>query len=119
VREFDELYTARLHGFRDAADYYARASALQFVGRIRVPTLIVHAQDDPFIPFASLRHPSIEANPNVILLAPARGGHVAFIARPTGGEDRYWAENRVVEFFQLLNGHGGVISFEESYTTGE
>jgi predicted alpha/beta-fold hydrolase len=118
VREFDELYTARLHGFRDAADYYARASALQFVGRIRIPTLIIHAQDDPFIPFESLRHPSITDNPNVILLAPARGGHVAFIAPPTGGEDRYWAENRVVEFFELLNGHEGVISFEESYTNG-
>ncbi|HEX5706134.1 MAG TPA: hypothetical protein VFX96_02485, partial [Pyrinomonadaceae bacterium] len=103
IRDFDDLYTARHGGFRDAADYYERCSALRFIHRIRVPTLIVHAQDDPFIPFDSFRHPDIEANPNVLLLAPEHGGHVAFLA-DARGEERYWAEGRVVEFFGLLAG---------------
>lgn len=102
IREFDDLFTARHHGFRDAADYYARASAIRTLDRVRLPTLIVHAQDDPFIPFESLRHPAVGANPNVVLLAPERGGHVGFIARGRG-EGRFWAEARVVEFFRLLS----------------
>ena len=103
IRQFDETYTAPHSGFRDSADYYARASALQFVARICVPALIIHAQDDPFIPFESFRHPAIHSNPNVILLAPQHGGHVGFVARPQAGEDAYWAEHRVVEFCTLLD----------------
>ncbi len=102
VREFDELYTAPHAGFRDAADYYERSSALQFIERICIPTLILHAQDDPFIPFESFTHPAIANNPNLILLAPRAGGHVAFVSRRRSGEDRFWAENRVVEFFALV-----------------
>ncbi|HYN86438.1 MAG TPA: alpha/beta fold hydrolase [Pyrinomonadaceae bacterium] len=101
IREYDELYTARHGGFRDAADYYERCSALKFIGRIGVPTLIIHAQDDPFVPFGSFRHPDVASNPNILLLAPERGGHVAFLAGERG-EERYWAENRVVDFFRLL-----------------
>ena len=102
VRQFDDLYTAPHGGFRDASDYYARSSALDRVRHIRVPTLIIHAQDDPFIPFDPLRHPAVGDNPNVLLLAPPRGGHVAFVASARRGEDRFWAENRVVEFCALL-----------------
>jgi len=65
--------------------------------------LIIHAQDDPFVPFAPLRDPSIAANPYVLLLNPKRGGHVAFISRNSHDEDRFWAENRVVEFCVALN----------------
>ena len=104
IREFDELFTAPHSGFRDADDYYARASALQFAGRIRVPTLVLHAEDDPFIPFAPFRHPSIAANPHVLLLAPRHGGHVGFVADTAAPDpDRFWAENRVVEFCGLLH----------------
>jgi predicted alpha/beta-fold hydrolase len=104
LREFDERYTAPHGGFRDANDYYARSSALPLISRIRVPTLIIHAQDDPFIPFASLRHPSVAANPSIILLAPAHGGHVGFVGDgQTGGEDRFWAENRLIEFCRRMN----------------
>jgi len=103
IREFDERYTAAHGGFRDAADYYERASALRLVPRINKPTLIAHAQDDPFVPFASFRHSSIADNPNVILLAPPRGGHVGFVADDAReDEDRFWAENRIVEFCQLI-----------------
>lgn len=104
VRDFDEYYTAVHGNFRDADDYYARASALQFIPAVRVPTLIIHAQDDPFVPFASFRDPAIENNPDVLLLTPTQGGHVGFIADDGRGEDRFWAENRVVEFCRLVSG---------------
>lgn len=103
IRDFDERFTAAHGGFSNADDYYARASALPLMGRIRIPTLIIHAQDDPFIPFEPLRHPSIKANPYLLLLAPQNGGHVGFVASETEGEDRFWAENRIVEFCALVD----------------
>jgi predicted alpha/beta-fold hydrolase len=103
IRKFDDVYTAPHSGFGNVANYYARASSLQFINRITIPTLIVHAQDDPFIPFASFLHPDIEANPNVVLLAPEQGGHVGFICAEREGEDRFWAEQMAVEFVKLLS----------------
>ncbi|HKP73827.1 MAG TPA: alpha/beta fold hydrolase [Pyrinomonadaceae bacterium] len=103
IRDFDSHYTAPFGGFRDVDDYYARASSLPLISRIRIPTLIIHAQDDPFIPFDSFRHSSLNSNPYVILLAPRHGGHVGFVADDHApGEDRFWAENRLVEFCRLL-----------------
>ena len=103
IRKFDDVYTAPHSGFGNVANYYARASSLQFISRITVPTLLVHAQDDPFIPFESFRHPDIEANPNVVLLAPEQGGHVGFISADREGEDRFWAEAIAIEFVKLLS----------------
>jgi predicted alpha/beta-fold hydrolase len=103
VREFDEMYTAPHGGFRDADDYYTRSSALQFVASIRVPTLIIHAEDDPFVPFDSFRDPSLSENPCVVFLAPRHGGHVGFVGDAARGEDQFWAENRVVQFCRLLH----------------
>lgn len=106
LREFDDLYTARAHGYLNADDYYFKASALRVIERIRIPTLIIHAQDDPFIPFEPLRDPAVAGNPNILLLAPEHGGHVAFISeKPETSEDpdRFWAENRVVEFCKLAS----------------
>jgi predicted alpha/beta-fold hydrolase len=103
IREFDDVYTAPHSGFGNVANYYERASALQFIGRITVPTLIIHAQDDPFIPFASFRHRDIEANPNVTLLATEQGGHVGFISADCEGEERFWAEVMAVEFVKILS----------------
>ncbi|HEY5074484.1 MAG TPA: alpha/beta fold hydrolase [Pyrinomonadaceae bacterium] len=109
VEQFDNHYVAPLFGFADANDYYAQASSLPFIGRIRVPTLIIHAEDDPFIPFAPLRDPSIAANPYVLLLVTERGGHVAFVS-VHAGEERFWAESRVVEFCKWLAGSADVSS---------
>lgn len=103
IREFDERYTAADGGYANADDYYARASSLPMIKDIRIPTLIVHAQDDPFIPFDSLQHPSIAENPHVILLDPEHGGHLGFVSADTKSEDRFWSENRVVEFCRLVN----------------
>jgi uncharacterized protein len=97
VREFDELITARFCGFAGADDYYARASASRAVAAIRVPTLILTAKDDPFVPFESFAMEAIGANPNITLESPEHGGHCAFIS-DQGGDGRFWAEARVVEF---------------------
>lgn len=91
------------NGFRDARDYYARASSLSFIPRIRVPALIVQAEDDPFIPFDTFTDSRIAANPSVLLAASRHGGHVAFCGRRQPDEDRAWAENRAVEFCRLLS----------------
>ncbi len=98
VREFDDKITARYCGFRDANDYYSRSSALRVAAGIRVPTLIVTAQDDPFVPFASFSDPAITNNTNIHVIAPEHGGHCAFISR-YAGDARFWAEACVMEFF--------------------
>jgi predicted alpha/beta-fold hydrolase len=99
LRQFDDAITAPYSGYRDADDYYDRASALRVLAEIRVPTLIVAAQDDPFVPFATFRDPAIAANSRITLVAPSHGGHCGFISR-TGGEERFWAEARLVEYCQ-------------------
>lgn len=75
--EFDDVFTAPLHGFKHALDYWMRASAKPHLHRISVPTLIVHARNDPFVPAHSLpqRH---DVSASVTLWQPARGGHVGF-----------------------------------------
>ncbi|PYS32799.1 MAG: hypothetical protein DMF75_11120 [Acidobacteria bacterium] len=103
IRQFDEHYIAPAFGFANADDYYAKASSQGLIRHIRIPTLIVHAEDDPFVPFAALRDPSIVANPFVLLLTPKRGGHVAFVSGNSHDEDRFWAENRVIEFCKLID----------------
>lgn len=104
LREFDDRYTSKAHGFADAADYYFRSSSLRIIDRIRVPTVIIHAEDDPFIPVTPLRDPAVTNNPYILLLAPQQGGHVAFISADREDDtDRFWAENRIVEFCTLAS----------------
>lgn len=98
VRRFDDVYTAPHHGFRDSADYYYRASALRVANRIRVPTLIMTAEDDPFVPSASFRHPPLAHNPNVTVVVTPHGGHCAYVERAADGYDGYWAEREIVRF---------------------
>ena len=97
VRDFDDAITARFCGFQSADDYYARSSAAQFVAAIRKPTLLLTAQDDPFVPFATFASAAIRENPNITLVAPRHGGHCGFISRERG-EERFWCEARIVEF---------------------
>ena len=98
VRRFDDVYTAPHHGFRDAADYYYRASALRVLDRIRVPTLVMTAEDDPFVPPATFRHPLVTGNPSITVSLTPHGGHCAFVERGAGGYDGYWAEREIVRF---------------------
>lgn len=97
LREWDDAITAPECGYRDAADYYYWESALHVTGQIRVPTLILAAQDDPLVPITSFRNSGIEENPFIALVAPEHGGHCAFISSEDGNE-RFWAERCVVEF---------------------
>jgi predicted alpha/beta-fold hydrolase len=104
LREFDERFTAPANGFAGAQDYYYRASSLRVAAQIRIPSLIIHAEDDPFIPITPMRDPAVADNPYILLVAPKQGGHVAFIsADKDGDEDRFWAENRVIEFCKLAS----------------
>ena len=97
LREFDEAITAPCSGYRSAADYYERASAMRVVHRIAVPTLILTSKDDPVVPFESFGASEIAGNPQIRVAATECGGHCAFISR-TNGPERYWAEARVLEF---------------------
>jgi predicted alpha/beta-fold hydrolase len=97
VREFDDVVTAPHFGFRGADDYYSRASALRVLAAIRVSTFLLAAQDDPLVPFDVFRSGPVVANPFIELLAPAQGGHCAFVSE-ADGDERFWAEARIVEF---------------------
>ena len=92
--DFDDHYTAPLHGFRDAADYYARCSSRQWLGDIRIPTLLVSALNDPFLGKDCYPHAEARESEFFFLDTPEFGGHVGFHAR--GG--RYWSEQRAADF---------------------
>jgi predicted alpha/beta-fold hydrolase len=96
--EFDDRFTAPLHGFRDAADYYAQSSAIRFLGRIRRPTLLLSARDDPFHSEDVLR--DVEeisaANPYLETEFHRRGGHVGFVGVRLGGDVLCRVARRVI-----------------------
>jgi predicted alpha/beta-fold hydrolase len=98
VRQFDEAYTAPHHGFLNAADYYYRASSLRVVDRIRVPTLIMTAENDPFVPAGPFRDPAVTGNPNITVVITPEGGHCAFLEPGDDGYDGYWAEREIIRF---------------------
>ena len=98
VREFDERFTAPHHGFRDAADYYYRASSLRVIDQVQIPTLILSATDDPFVPVEQFEEPVIAANRCITVQVTRYGGHCGFYSSRSNGFDGYWAEQRIVEF---------------------
>ena len=102
-QEFDDRYTSRLHGFRDAADYWTRASARQFLLRITRPTLLLNARNDPFLAPECFPFPEAERNPCFFLEAPESGGHLGFLEF-AGGALRPWFEGRVVKFLDTVGG---------------
>jgi predicted alpha/beta-fold hydrolase len=105
IYSFDELVTARTFGFASAADYYERSSAAGYLDRVRVPALLIQAEDDPFIPFSTYSHAAFQQNPALQVLPVPSGGHVAFLAR---GAARFWAEDQAVRFFASLAQSPGV-----------
>ena len=100
LREFDDRITALYSGFRSADDYYFRASAARVLDTIAVPTLILHACDDPFIRIAAETRDSVARNPNIQMLETDHGGHCAFLAQPepAANNDGYWAEQTATRF---------------------
>lgn len=97
--EFDDRYTARLHGFRDAEDYWSRCSALHYLAGIRTPTLLLSALDDPFLTPESFPFSIARSHPQLTLEAPAHGGHCGFLDLRNGLQR--WSERRVVEFLAV------------------
>jgi uncharacterized protein len=103
VRGFDDAITAPCFGYRDAQEYYDAAGARKVVAQVRVPMLMITAQDDPFVPYESFLAALVTENPVIRFVAPERGGHCAFISKH-GGAERFWAEARVVDFCEALRG---------------
>ena len=98
VRGFDDAYTAPMNGFGTASRYYDQASSLRVVDRIRVPTLVVTAANDPFVPPEQFTRPEVAGNPCVRVVITEDGGHCAFVAEPDAAHDGYWAEHALVEW---------------------
>jgi hypothetical protein len=99
LREFDDKITAYYCGFEGASDYYQRSAAANVVDRIAVPSLILHAANDPFIRILPETRQKILSNPNITFAETEDGGHCSFLGRPDGDDGR-WAERQVVEFLR-------------------
>ena len=109
LREFDDKVTAYYCGFTGVDDYYDRASAAHVVERIAVPTLVLHAANDPFVHITAGTRRKISSNKNITFVETADGGHCAFVGDPVrSGADRgdgryddgYWAEHEIVNFLR-------------------
>ncbi|HXF75462.1 MAG TPA: alpha/beta fold hydrolase [Methylomirabilota bacterium] len=99
-RQFDDLFTAPIHGFRDALDYWRSCSSKRWLKEIKIPTLLVNAQNDPFLPASALPRPG-DASAMVSLEFPQTGGHVGFVAGKFPGHLE-WLPRRVLSFFEAI-----------------
>lgn len=104
LHAFDDLYTAPVHGYADADDYWRRASSKPWLATIAVPTLLINARNDPFMPAAALPSPA-ELSPHVTAAFSATGGHAGFVSGAFPGH-LDWLPSRVVGFFRM-HGQGG------------
>jgi len=95
IYQFDDEFTALNFGFGTADNYYATQSSKQFLDRIRIPTLLVQAKDDPLIPFEVYNHPAFSQNPSLRLLAVEHGGHLGFVAK---SRPRFWLDPVLVQW---------------------
>ncbi len=109
-REFDAVYTAPIHGFASAEDYWARSASKPLLHAITIPTLLVNASDDPFLTPSCYPYDEARANSNLYLEVPPNGGHVGFVSLGHGG--RYWSERRAGEFLEHHAGHKGFRSLD-------
>lgn len=96
--DFDNRYTAPLHGFSDALDYWEKCSSKQFINNIQVPTLLINALDDPFLTDTCFPFSESAANPYFSLETPEHGGHVGFVT--FNRNNLYWSEKRCVVFLK-------------------
>ncbi|MCP3872690.1 MAG: alpha/beta fold hydrolase [Desulfobacteraceae bacterium] len=95
-KAFDNRYTAPIHGFKNAHDYWEKCSSKPFIPDIKIPTLIINAANDPFLPKACYPIKEAHANKNVTLLIPKSGGHVGFVS--FNEQNLYWSERMAVDF---------------------
>jgi predicted alpha/beta-fold hydrolase len=101
VRQFDDKITAPQFGYRDAQDYYDAVGAKKVVAQVCVSMLMITAQDDPFVPYGMFLRANPARNPAIRFIAAEHGGHCGFISSRSGAE-RFWAEQRIVEFCEAL-----------------
>ncbi len=99
IYDFDHRFTAPAFGFGTADNYYATQSSNQFLERIRVPALIIQAQDDPLVPFEIFRHQAFSANPHLQLLAPKQGGHIGFLSKT---RPRFWLDGVLLDWMDQV-----------------
>lgn len=98
LKDFDDVYTAKAHNFKDAFDYYEKSSSLQFLQNIKTPTLIINALNDSFLSPECYPVKEAKANPNLHLEMPNHGGHVGFIDK----KNVYYNEKRALEFTKSM-----------------
>lgn len=98
LREFDDMYTAPMHGYKNALDYWTRASSKPLLSQIAIPTLVLNARNDPFVPGPSLPD-SYDCSDEVLLHQPAEGGHVGFVTGRFPGT-LSWLPMRIARFFE-------------------
>ena len=98
IAEFDEVVTAPVHGFRSAADYWRASSSAAFLPKIRRPTLLINAADDPFFPEDALPRAAVSANRFLTAEFTDHGGHLGFLTGPWPGWPACWAEQRALQF---------------------
>jgi predicted alpha/beta-fold hydrolase len=104
IRDFDDALTAPAFGFADATDYYDRASSSRVLDCIRIPALIIHAKDDPFIRVAPITYEKMSANPCIHFYEANHGGHCGFLAEPRGYDGR-WSERQIIRFCEEVQKH--------------
>jgi len=111
MRDFDQNVVARYGGFADADDYYATVASSRWADRLAVPTLIIHAVDDPFIRMLRSTRETLRENRNVTFIETRHGGHCAFLS-PERGPERHWAEKTLVSW---MLGVGGSSDQEQGF----
>lgn len=105
LREYDEAATAPLHGFPGARVYYERSSSALYLSRIRVPTLLLQAEDDPFLPRDALPVDTVRMNPALLAGFTSAGGHVGFVGGSAPWRPTFWAEAEGARYLaHLLTG---------------
>ena len=107
IREFDHRATGPLHGFQGAEDYYRLSSSNQFLDRVRVPTLVLQARNDPFLLPHAIPEEALAKNPYLTPAVTGGGGHVGFLAGPVPGRPRFWAEDQAARFFSQTLSRAG------------
>lgn len=113
IWQFDDRYTAPLFGFGTAANYYATQSASNFLNAIRVPTLVITAEDDPLVPFEIFRHPAFQQNPSLRLIATKYGGHLGFLS---WSKPRFWIDSFALNWIEetLVSSSAGQTTQEQA-----
>ena len=96
LMDFDDAYTAPIHGFENAVDYYEKSSSQHFLQHIKVDTLVINALNDPFLSAECLDHSLFDSLERVHFETPTHGGHVGFVTRNKQG--KYWSELRALDF---------------------